>query len=88
MIAKKSLRDRVLDVLNLAEMPLEGQAIIKEIVGQRKGFRAWWDEVNVYPTIRKLERDGEVESWEGSTLYPERGNRPRRYYKRVGLPPF
>jgi PadR family transcriptional regulator PadR len=34
----------------------------------------------VYPALRELERDGLVKSWDGEPL-PERGGRPRRYYK-------
>jgi PadR family transcriptional regulator PadR len=35
---------------------------------------------SVYPTLRELERDGLVRSWEDNPL-PERGGRPRRYYE-------
>jgi len=35
---------------------------------------------NVYPALRDLEAEGLVRSWEAEPL-PERGGRPRRYYK-------
>lgn len=35
---------------------------------------------NAYPLLRELEREGLLESWDGETT-PERGNRPRRYYR-------
>ena len=34
----------------------------------------------VYPVLRELEADGLLESYDGEPL-PERGGRPRRYYK-------
>lgn len=34
----------------------------------------------VYPTLRALEAEGLLESYDGDPL-PERGGRPRRYYK-------
>jgi PadR family transcriptional regulator PadR len=34
----------------------------------------------IYPKLRELESDGFVTSYEGEQL-PERGGRPRRYYK-------
>lgn len=37
----------------------------------------------VYPALRELEADGLVESWEGTPI-PERGGRPRRYYRLTG----
>ena len=35
---------------------------------------------NVYPALRDLEREGLLKSYESDPL-PERGGRPRRYYK-------
>jgi PadR family transcriptional regulator PadR len=35
---------------------------------------------SVYPALRDLEKEGLVESYEADPL-PERGGRPRRYYK-------
>jgi PadR family transcriptional regulator PadR len=35
---------------------------------------------SVYPALRELEREGLLESYEGEPT-PERGGRPRRYYK-------
>lgn len=39
---------------------------------------------SVYPALRDLEREGLVKSYEGEPL-PERGGRPRRYYKLTAL---
>jgi PadR family transcriptional regulator, regulatory protein PadR len=38
---------------------------------------------SVYPALRVLEREGLVKSYEGETT-PDRGGRPRRYYKITG----
>lgn len=35
---------------------------------------------SVYPALRELEGDGFLKSYEGEPM-PERGGRPRRYYK-------
>lgn len=35
---------------------------------------------NTYPALRELEKEGLAKSWEGEPV-PERGGRPRRYYK-------
>ncbi|WP_438005061.1 PadR family transcriptional regulator [Sorangium sp. So ce321] len=35
---------------------------------------------SVYPALRELEREGLLDSYEGEPI-PERGGRPRRYYK-------
>jgi len=35
---------------------------------------------SVYPALRALEREGLIKSFKGAPL-PERGGRPRRYYK-------
>jgi PadR family transcriptional regulator, regulatory protein PadR len=35
---------------------------------------------NTYPALRELEAEGLVKSWEADPT-PERGGRPRRYYK-------
>lgn len=39
---------------------------------------------SVYPALRALEREGLIDSYEGDPL-PERGGRPRRYYKLTAL---
>jgi PadR family transcriptional regulator, regulatory protein PadR len=39
---------------------------------------------SVYPALRELEEDGLLKSYEGEPL-PERGGRPRRYYKLTAL---
>lgn len=40
-------------------------------------------EGNVYPTLKAMERDGLLRSFDGDPL-PERGGRPRRYYELTG----
>ena len=39
---------------------------------------------SVYPALRALEHEGLIDSYEGDPL-PERGGRPRRYYKLTAL---
>lgn len=39
---------------------------------------------SVYPALRDLEREGLLESYEGDPT-PERGGRPRRYYRLSAL---
>lgn len=39
---------------------------------------------NAYPALRKLERDGLVESYKGETVQ-DRAGRPRIYYRLTGL---
>lgn len=39
---------------------------------------------SVYPALRALEEEGLLESFEADAT-PERGGRPRRYYKLTGL---
>jgi PadR family transcriptional regulator PadR len=39
---------------------------------------------SVYPALRALEREGLLKSYESEPL-PERGGRPRRYYKLTAL---
>ena len=39
---------------------------------------------SLYPALRELERNGLVESSEGSERVPERGGRPRIYYELTG----
>src|SRR5207253_2357127 len=52
-------------------------------VRQQTGGRVSLYHGNVYPALRALEREGLVKSYEGDTT-PERGGRPRRYYKITG----
>ena len=52
-------------------------------VRQQTGGRLSLNNGSVYPALRALEREGLVKSYEGETT-PERGGRPRRYYKITG----
>ncbi len=40
---------------------------------------------SVYPTLRDMERDGLVRSYEADEGLAERGGRPRRYYELTAL---
>jgi PadR family transcriptional regulator PadR len=53
-------------------------------VKQQTGGRLSLNNGSVYPALRALEREGLVKSYEGEAM-PERGGRPRRYYKITGL---
>jgi PadR family transcriptional regulator, regulatory protein PadR len=49
-------------------------------VADRTGGAIRLGEGSVYPALRALERDHLLDSYEGEPL-PERGGRPRRYYR-------
>ena|SRR5437868_1213136 len=51
-----------------------------ELVKKRTNGRLKIPQGSVYPVLRSLEADGLLESYDGEPL-PERGGRPRRYYK-------
>ena len=53
-------------------------------VRQQTSGRLSLNNGSVYPALRALEREGLVKSYEGETA-PERGGRPRRYYRITGL---
>ncbi len=50
-------------------------------VAKRTGGKMKLHEGSVYPALRSLERDGFIKSFDGAEPVPERGGRPRRYYK-------
>jgi PadR family transcriptional regulator, regulatory protein PadR len=56
-----------------------GLELIERVKTDTKG-RAVMLEGRVYPALRELESGGFLESYEGERL-PERGGRPRIYYK-------
>jgi PadR family transcriptional regulator, regulatory protein PadR len=56
-----------------------GLDLIERVKDRTKG-KIVLGQGSVYPALRELEREGLVESYEGEPL-PERGGRPRRYYK-------
>jgi PadR family transcriptional regulator, regulatory protein PadR len=49
-------------------------------VGERTKGRIRLGQGSVYPALRGLEDDGFVKSYDGEPM-PDRGGRPRRYYK-------
>lgn len=49
-------------------------------VKEATGGQVFLLEGAIYPALRAMEADGLVESWQTEPL-PERGGRPRRYYK-------
>ncbi len=52
-----------------------------ERVATRTGGKVTLHQGSVYPALRAMEREGLVESYDGEDPPPERGGRPRRYYK-------
>ena len=77
-----NIRDVIIEAL------AEGESYGLEIIGriERKHGKVYLAQARVYPELRALEREGFLESWEGEPL-PERGNRPRRYYRIPKLEP-
>lgn len=67
----------VLEVLRAG--PSWGLEVIERVKANTKS-RILLHQGNVYPILRGLEADGFLDSYEGEPL-PERGDRPRRYYK-------
>lgn len=59
--------------------PGYGLDLIEQIKKRTNGALAL-GQGSVYPALRDMEREGLLESYEGEAL-PERGGRPRRYYK-------
>lgn len=52
-------------------------------VRERSGGAIVLSEGNVYPTLKTMEREGLLKSFEGEPV-PERGGRPRRFYELTG----
>ena len=52
-----------------------------ERVEQRTKGKISLHQGSIYPALRDMERDGLVESYNGGEVVPERGGRPRRYYR-------
>lgn len=59
-----------------------GLEIIEKVRERTNGFIVL-NEGSVYPTLKAMEREGLLRSFEGDPL-PERGGRPRRYYELTG----
>jgi PadR family transcriptional regulator PadR len=59
--------------------PSFGLDLIDRVEARTKG-QVRLHQGSVYPALRDMEREGLVESYEGETV-PERGGRPRRYYR-------
>lgn len=60
-----------------------GMELIERVKKQTKGSMELGN-ASVYPALRALEAEGLVESYESEPM-PERGGRPRRYYKITAL---
>lgn len=58
----------------------EGESYGLEIMDRARQLGFWLTQSSLYPELRSMEREGLLVSWEGDPL-PERGNRPRRYYR-------
>ena len=63
----------------LVSGPGYGLDLIERVKNQTQG-RLVLGQGSVYPALRDLEREGLLDSYEGEPM-PERGGRPRRYYK-------
>ena len=63
----------------LIARPSYGLEIIERVEDQTRGAIKL-DQGSVYPALRKLEREGLLESYDGESM-AERGGRPRRYYR-------
>jgi len=59
-----------------------GLELIERVRDRTKG-RISLGTYSVYPALRSLEAEGLLESYDGEPL-PERGGRPRRYYRITG----
>jgi PadR family transcriptional regulator PadR len=60
-----------------------GLALINLVKERTKG-KVILNQGTIYPALRKMEKDGLVKSYESEPL-PERGGRPRVYYKITAL---
>ena|SRR2546425_9404962 len=67
----------------LVREPGYGLELIERVKKQTKGA-VQLGNASVYPALRALEQEGLIDSYEGESL-PERGGRPRRYYKLTAL---
>jgi len=59
-----------------------GLEIIEKVSERTKGAITL-NEGSVYPTLKAMEREGLLRSFDGEPM-PERGGRPRRYYELTG----
>jgi PadR family transcriptional regulator, regulatory protein PadR len=59
-----------------------GLEIIEKVRERTQGF-IMLNEGSVYPTLKAMEREGLLRSFDGEPV-PERGGRPRRYYELTG----
>jgi PadR family transcriptional regulator PadR len=75
--ARKETTAALIDAL--VHGPGYGLDLIERVNKQTQG-RLVLGQGSVYPHLRELEREGLLESYEGEPL-PQRGGRPRRYYK-------
>jgi PadR family transcriptional regulator PadR len=68
----------------LVPKPGYGLELVERVKERTKG-KIMLRNGSVYPTLRDLEREGLVESYEVEEALEERGGRPRRYYKLTAL---
>lgn len=59
-----------------------GLEIIEKVSERTKGAITL-KEGSIYPTLKAMEREGLLRSYDGEPV-PERGGRPRRYYELTG----
>jgi PadR family transcriptional regulator, regulatory protein PadR len=74
-----SLTARGALLLGLLRGPAYGLELLKRLEKLTDG-RVKLQQAAVYPTLRSMEEEGLLRSWEGDPI-PERGGRPRRYYE-------
>ena len=76
------IRSAILQVL-MSKTESYGLEII-DTMKSESGGKMLAPQGRVYPALRELEAEGFLESFEGPPL-PERGGRPRRYYRITAL---
>lgn len=64
----------------IAKGPGYGLSLVERVCAHTNG-KMRLSSGSLYPALRALEREGKLESYEGVVEVPERGYRPRRYYR-------
>lgn len=80
---RRSAMDMSVAKIALLQALVSGPGFGLELIDRvrdRSGGRIELLQGSVYPALRSLEREGFLESYDGAPV-PERGGRPRRYYR-------
>lgn len=64
----------------LVSGPGFGLQLIERVTERTRG-KISLHQGSIYPALRDMEREGLLESYNGDEVIPERGGRPRRYYR-------